>query len=708
MSKIHIFRNKLFIILILIWPYIFLFPHTFGFLVMGNDFDLIYFSYKRYIAEMLSEGIIPLWSPFDGNGFSLIFNPFAQYFYIPGWILYFIHFITKNLSLHIFLLYTIFAISIFSLGIFYWLKSLKIDQIIAFFSALIIACSLKVTELLRFPNAAHAAAWIPWTLYGINLMINGNKKKSFFIIFFSNIFILTAGYPYFIVYSLFLFIPYIIFIPFLFNNSYFLSLNYINIRFYISILIPFVFSYLIALPWLLKVKRTMSGLVDRTEKNWDFATEHTFYWKDTIGSWIFPSSSSAEGWYYSGIIITFIIFFGLFIFMSRSKRVDYFDKNMFFFSLLFILFITFFSWGKHSPLFVWSWENLPLIGSLRTWPRINIIIVPIIILLFSISLKYFLIYLKENNKKDSKKIILFLIVLSIFFLTLQILFYILEFQNEEYWNFWQKKRFDEAINLLPNILGNFLKLYNGLIYMFFNLLSVIFLIIFLLNDKLKNNLKQFYTVLILLVAAELFVLSNLQWSLPEWKTKFYKTENSLEKLQNAFYSKRIIDTVKGNEYFRDNRLFNVNYPDNYGYNNHAKNYSYYFQRYGGIKNKNISDNDIRLVKLFYGATDEAKKIFLSQSIDHNNIVSFINDSNVFEKSNDTSIKIFINEYDGNNLRLEISSEKNGWLSFIDNWDHGWVATVNGEKTQIYKLLQSYKSIKIKKGFSKVKFQYKPW
>ena len=90
---------------------------------MGNDFDLIYFSYKRYIAEMLSVGILPLWSPVDGNGFSLIFNPFAQYFYIPGWVLYLIHFVTKNLSLHTFLLYTIFGISIFSLGIFYLLKS---------------------------------------------------------------------------------------------------------------------------------------------------------------------------------------------------------------------------------------------------------------------------------------------------------------------------------------------------------------------------------------------------------------------------------------------------------------------------------------------------------------------------------------------------------------------------------------------------------
>ena len=133
MTKNFIFKNRLLIIIILIWPYIYLFPLTFGFLAMGNDFDLIYFSYKRYIAEMLSAGVIPLWSPVDSNGFSLIFNPFAQYFYIPGWILYLVHLINNNLSLHTFLIYTIFAISIFSVGVFYWLKSLKINQIIAFF-----------------------------------------------------------------------------------------------------------------------------------------------------------------------------------------------------------------------------------------------------------------------------------------------------------------------------------------------------------------------------------------------------------------------------------------------------------------------------------------------------------------------------------------------------------------------------------------------
>ena len=64
--------------------------------------------------------------------------------------------------------------------------------------------------------------------------------------------------------------------------------------------------------------------------------------------------------------------------------------------------------------------------------------------------------------------------------------------------------------------------------------------------------------------------------------------------------------------------------------------------------------------------------------------------------------------DGNNITLNINTKYDGWLSFIDNWDYGWVATVNEKNTPIYKLLDTYKSVKIKKGFSIVKFQYKPW
>ncbi len=697
-------KKKTSIIIILLWPYIFLFPITFNFISIGNDFDLIYFSYKRYIAEMLVEGIIPLWSPAEGAGFSLIFNPFAQYFYIPGWINYVIHFFSKNLTLHNYVLYTISAISIFSLGTFYWLRTLKIDHLVALLSALLLVCSLKVTELMRFPNAAHAAAWMPWILYGINLMILNNKKLSILIIFLSNLFILTAGYPYFIVYSLFLFVPYIIFIPLMINESEKNNLKN-NLFFYFYISIPFALSYLVALPWLLRVKEFLNSLVDRTENNWEFATEHIFFWKDTIGSWIFPPASSTEGWYYSGILVSILIFFVLVIFLLNTKKLNHSDRKLIIYSTIFLLFITYFSWGKYSVLFEWSWNNIPLIGSLRTWPRINIVLVPFIILLSAISFKYLLSFIEENNQKYLNKLIIIFIGIFTFLFCLQLIFYIFGFQNEEYWNFWQKKRFDAAIIVLPNFFGNILKLFNGEMYLLFNLLCLMFFITII---KIRLKKQSIFIIATLIVSSELFILSNLQWGLDKWKTNLTKTENSLELLREGFLSPRIIDTVKGNEYFRDNRTFNVNYPDNYGYDSHAKNFTKYFQRYGGKSKKNISNKDLVDINLFYGASKEGKRIFFSQSINHENISSFIYDSNNFELASDFQTEILIDKFNGNKIELNVTSNQEGWLSYIDNWDKGWIVFINGEKSEIYKLFNSYKSINIKKGFSKVKFEYKPW
>ena len=212
----------------------------------------------------------------------------------------------------------------------------------------------------------------------------------------------------------------------------------------------------------------------------------------------------------------------------------------------------------------------------------------------------------------------------------------------------------------------------------------------------------------MIVSSELFILSNLQWGLDKWKTNLTKSENSLELLREGFLSPRIIDTVKGNEYFRDNRAFNVNYPDNYGYDSHAKNFTKYFHRYGGKSKKNISNKNLDDIKLFYGASKEGKRIFFSQSINHENISSFIYDSNKFEVASDFQTEILIDKFNGNKLELNVDSNQEGWLSYIDNWDKGWIVFINGEKSEIYKLFNSYKSINIKKGFSKVKFEYKPW
>jgi len=104
-----------------------------------------------------------------------------------------IYFFTNNLTLHTYLIFTIFGFSIFSLGIFKWLRSFKINFYISFIVAIVIVCNLKLTELLRFPNAVHSAAWYPWILYGINLLLLDNKHlKGFLIIFISNFFLILV------------------------------------------------------------------------------------------------------------------------------------------------------------------------------------------------------------------------------------------------------------------------------------------------------------------------------------------------------------------------------------------------------------------------------------------------------------------------------------------------------------------------------------
>ena len=122
----------------------------------------------------------------------------------------------------------------------------------------------------------------------------------------------------------------------------------------------------------------------------------------------------------------------------------------------------------------------------------------------------------------------------------------------------------------------------------------------------------------------------------------------------------------------------------------------------------VNDNDLKLVKYFFGTDKDAKKIFFTKNNNHRNIKEFVNDIKNFEKTNIINYEILLNKYDGNNIEIDVNLDNAGWLSVIDNWDPDWIATINDEKVEISKTLNAYKSIKLKKGFSKVKFQYKPW
>ena len=293
--------SKIKLFLLIVFPFIFLAPFTLKLIDVGNDFEIYYFTYKKYIFELLKNGHIPLWSPAEAAGYSLVFNPLTQFFYLPSWIHYLISFSIGDLSKYSFLIYTISAISIFNVGLYKYLKTFKISEEFILTAILITSVSLKLTELLRFPNALHAFAWFPWVLYGINSsQIKLNSKKNYLVILISSFMIFTAGYPYYILYGLILFSVYILFLLIIKNKNNIYgtyNLNFVsNITFFIQVSLPAIFAAILFSPIYLKTSELMEITRDRNLSDINFSLHGSSNLYDQLGSWVYPPFSFAEGW----------------------------------------------------------------------------------------------------------------------------------------------------------------------------------------------------------------------------------------------------------------------------------------------------------------------------------------------------------------------------------------------------------------------------
>ena len=94
--------------------------------------------------------------------------------------------------------FTVLGIAVFSVGLFLWLESLVPSRRSVLYAAPLVGLSWKLGEILRFPNAVHTAAWIPWILYAVTAITGDPKhKKGRITLFVSCVMLLTAGYPYY-------------------------------------------------------------------------------------------------------------------------------------------------------------------------------------------------------------------------------------------------------------------------------------------------------------------------------------------------------------------------------------------------------------------------------------------------------------------------------------------------------------------------------
>ena len=728
-------NNKIIYLILAIMPFILLAPFTFKYLDIGNDFELYYYVYKKYIFELLKLGHIPLWSPAEGSGYSLVFNPLTQFFYLPSWVLYLFCLFIGELSKYSFLIYTISAISIFNIGLYKYLKTFNINFKIILVTILITSLSLKLTELLRFPNALHAFSWFPWILFGMNsILLNDNYKKSFLIILFSSVMILTAGYPYYIFYGFLLFFLYFFFLIILPNKEIIFSKNKNNLlsgkRFFIFLSIPSILSLIITAPIILKISQLMKITRGRNTSEITFSYSGSSNLYDQIGSWIYPPISFAEGWFYFGAGSFFLFFIVFFFVIFFKKYLIKDDLTLRYFSYFFIfLLLTNYQFAnpQDSLIFKYIWKYIEPIQNFRFWVRINIILVPIISLLIALSLKKFIFFINNYSKLYVKKINLLIITIFVTIFSFQIyLIYFSDYKNH-YWETWQLKRILMAEENLPFLLSYFAGLYKGIIHSIFYLISFIFLFLvinnsFILNFFKKRNFLFLYSIFFICLV-ELFFLTNIQWSIPnnyyesgKSKVELNKNYNSpndfaLNDLNNAFLSSRVSieksgnNNYEGNTYYRNNKRFNINYINNWGNENHSLLFDQYFNRNGNFKNS-LNFDEINHIKYFFGMDDFAKKIFYSNQKNHKDIISFVKKSKTDEKNNNFSYDLIY--YNGDKLVINITTDQDGWISFIDTWDSNWKVFVNKKEKNLDKLFEAYKSVRVNSGRSTIEFSYRPF
>ena len=699
-------KNNLSIIFILvIAPYLYLFPHTFQFIEMGNDFELLYYSYKKYIFEFVKIGELPLWSPSEALGYTLIFNPFAQYFYLPSWLLYSLGLLIGDLSKHTYLLYTIFGLSIYNVGQYFWLRKLNIDKKYCLLATIITCFGLKLTEILRFPNAVHTFAWFPWILYSITLSLQNSKTiKSSIIILISTLMVLTAGYPYYILYGFILFSFYFFFvnIP---KVKIQIGHNFVKNSFHKSFftcLLPALIAFLIVLPWFSGISDVMEITRDRNLNDIKFSYILGSSFLDQVGSWILPPISIAEGHYYFGAIISMLIIYYFYCFFT-SKINNSIEKYFLIFFLVFFIFHFQIAAPESSIIFNFLWSKLEIIQSFRAYSRMNVLLVPLMSVLICYSIKN----LDENviNKKD------LFVVLFITLVVISLQFYFIEISQSKtgYWTYWQENRLDIAAYFASQKLqlaSIILKSYNNYIYSIFFLLS---LIVFAVSNQIKKKV-VFYLLILVFVIGELFILANIQWAIP----KGYYDENGYNKLnleplntlKNSFTKKRVSTEVKGNTYFRNQRQFNINYFDVFGIESHTKMYDKYFNRKGEFK-EDVSVINKKKVQFLWGLNHK-KKVFFSSSIDYDFIEDLVDD--IYKNDDNFNDKIIVDTaaYNGDEILIKYVSENQGYIIFMDNWSPGWEVTVNDINKDVELVLGSYKAVKINNGINKIIFKYKPW
>ena len=680
--------------LVFVWPFIFFraFLSSYSPIAIDNDFYVLYYGHKAYFLEMMAQGHFPLWSPGEGAGFPFFSNPFNQVFYPLNVPLVYFYKIFDQYSVFEHQIYSVFGAALFGLGLYFWLGQILPCRRGALFAALVFSISFKIGDLMRLPNAIHAAAWIPWILYGIARARETNKSRECALILFAAcIMLLTAGYPYYCYYCLFLIPPYVVLLLFEKTRR---ALHFqsgpppvSNLRFMAACAIPALTALLITIPYYRKMFQLFERTAGRGGKSYEFSTSFIFDIIDSIGSLIFPPSAQADGWFYFGFTGLFLItLYTVIVFRNRERmRRDWLFVGI---GVCWFLVISMITYGKQSYLFDFLYRWLPGFDSLRVWSRLNIILVPLLALAVARAYLHFESLVSQSMEKTSDRSRLGpLCVLSaaaIVFGFLQLL--LLNFKIfDSYW-----------VDMFYYLHGAEWR------FPVLNLIAVLLLagiLLIALKKPFASQFSKYALVLILTVAA--FAELSLAGGAKQWiYANVYGSKKITPRFVRYIPAAFFIPRVRSYYTFKFPH-FNVGVIDQWYFQDYLEFYGRTFDDWGEVKvaHKVPYFNELMGIA-------RPKLLFVSERIDHPTMEDFLADSERAEAAQGFNLELL--HYDGDLLTFNLIVGQSAYVSFIDNWDPDWKAYVNGREVPIHKLFGTFKAVALEPGLNEVRFAYQPF
>lgn len=682
-----------------LWPLIyfhrFLIPNRSFSLTLGNDFVWLYYKYKVYLLAALSEGSFPLWSPSEAAGFPFYSNPFAQAFYPLNLLLLAFFRLAGGYSIFDHQAFAIAGLSVYALGLYLWLSRLIPNRRAVMFAVLLMTVSFKLGEIIRFPNAVHAAAWMPWLLYGTALATDRERRKrAVMVLFVSSLMLLTAGYPYYAYYCIFLVVPYAGMMVWGGTRKTLMGDRpdggFFRLRYIAALITPCAAAALLCSPYLLKMQALMGQTTDRGGADYAYSTSYPFHFSDTVGSLIFPPAAQTEGWYYfsiAGLLIIILFLVRCCLPQGASTR----QRRLALMVTLWIALVSYLSYGSDSYLFDLFWSYFPGFSHLRAWGRLNIVMVPLIGLLLAASYHALEASLASNAPERRRALIRMAVVVISAGGVIAAVQWLLLTRGTFHW-YWT-----EYFSSFHGTESRFLSM---------TLLACVVLvaILFWAAKTRYGCSKRWHALLLFLLlavaVADMWPVGSQQWTYPASATQAVRqSPNIREVTAAAFFTPRtdLRETISLDARFNTGYLWN-----------------WYFHRYTAFHDRVLWSGNFaytldlgelpwmyRLLGLYDGT-----RIFVSQRVDQTAIQDFFRDSDATVAQ--AAPLVAVTGYEINRLQLQAWVNRPVYLSFIDNWDPDWRAWVNGRNVPMERLFGTFKSVRLEAGASSVEFAYCPF